>query len=379
VLLSTGERETRSADAEIAAPALQAQLRRLELLIVGVGTTAGSLLMDAAGEPLLDACGNPRLSRLNQKLLQDLATEADGRYVAAADRGAVEEALADIIADARGSSSRNSPEESREGPEVFQWMLLAAALLLAWSLCCEFSGREIVALRWRFSAKRARSPLSVLLLALTAALSEQGRAQTPGAAELHPGDPFLEARAQIQRLAAKARPGAADYLSFAEIVAEYALFHRGHAHPVIDSLLEDGFIAIEQGRALDADNPAWDRLQARLQRLAMRAPATRPPNPDPGDPANERADADVLMDVASDSASPEPPGDPSVDADSREVGGGQADVYDQQELTNPTLLLPLHQLQRIRERATAADLFLARQENERGRQDAPAAAFNAEQ
>jgi hypothetical protein len=337
--------------------------------VVGAGTSEGALLLDAAGQPRIDADGAQLISRLNRQRLQALADEAGGRYVEAADRTALRKSLAKIIIDISAGMWSGVDHPSQQRIELFDWLLLGSMLLLVWSLCCEFSARSLLARRWRGQQSRLRLSTGALLLVLAALLPGHSRAQGLWQMDMHTADPYLDARVQIQRLASTPKPTSADYQAFAEVVVEYALFHRGHAHPVIDSLLDDGFIAIEQGRALDPGNLVWDRLQARLERLAQRAPATRPQDAEPGDPANERADADALVDVAGDPAPSEASPDTPAKQDGKEVGGGQAKVFDENELTNPQLVLPLHQLQTIRERATPADLFRARQENQPARQD----------
>lgn len=366
LLVALGEHGPAGADTHPVTLSARLQARDIDLLVVGAGTSEGALLLNTDGQPRIDAVGAQLISRLNRQRLQSLADEGGGRYVGAGDRAGLQEMLAEVISETNADIPHGLDDPSQRRIELFDWLLLSAMLLLAWSLCREFSGRGVLAWRWHLRGQKTRYRLSTtgLLLVLVAGSPEPGRAQALWDTDMHPGDPYVEARALIQQLASTPRPTSANYLAFTEVVVEYALFHRGHAHPVIDSLLDDGFIAIKQGRALDAGNPTWDRLQTKLERLAQRAPATRPPDSESGDPANERADADALVDVAGDPAPPEA----SPEPDGNDVGGGKAEVFDEKELTNPTLMLPLHQLQLIREQATPADLFRARQENQPMRQ-----------
>ena len=364
LLVSLGEMVQGQSNGRTLALPSELQSQGIELLVVGAGTTASVLLRDEAGLPRLSADGAQQYSSLNRDRLQSLANNATGRYVEASDQQALKQILEDTVAEITSAETPGVVEPSQRRIELFIWVLLGSILFLVWSMCREFSSYGVLAFHWRQRHKKSRAvlPSLTMLILLAGAAPERGQADGAWMADLHPGDPYVDVWEQVQQLAVTKNPSSSDYLKFAEGVVAYASFHRGHAHAVIDSLLYDGFIAINLGQALDKENPAWDKLKGQLLRLSKRAPATRPPDSSPADPANEQVDADVLVGVAAPPAPPPSPPDPGMQPDSKEVGGGQAKVFDEEELTNPGLVLPLHQLQVIRELATPADLFRARQE-----------------
>lgn len=130
VVLTDGEdHEPRAVDA-----AKEAFAEDIRVFTIGVGTANGDVLKtgDPYGNPvfLRDESGNPVRSRLNEKLLQDVATAGGGFYLpmqsAQTMRMLYERGLANLP---RGQFAGG---KVRQWHERYQWPMALAVLLLVW-------------------------------------------------------------------------------------------------------------------------------------------------------------------------------------------------------------------------------------------------------
>lgn len=177
----------------------------LRIFTVGVGTSGGELLrtVDVSGrsEFIKDADGNAVKSRLNEKLLQDMAQETGGFYMLLSGANTMnvlyERGLAPLPKGDLASQQIKRPHER------FQWLLgIAIALLLAEVLLPE---RGKTSTRSKPQAAGAVTASLVALLLFLAA-TEAAHASTPAALREYGSGNFQSAQAEFEMLLLK-KPG----------------------------------------------------------------------------------------------------------------------------------------------------------------------------
>ena len=174
----------------------------LRIFTVGVGTSGGELLrtVDVSGrsEFIKDADGNAVKSRLNEKLLQDMAQETGGFFMLLSGANTMnvlyERGLAPLPKGDLASQQIKRPHER------FQWLLgIAIALLLAEVLLPE---RGKASTRSKPQAAGAVTASLVALLLFLAA-TEAAHASTPAALKEYESGNFQSAQAGFEMLLAK--------------------------------------------------------------------------------------------------------------------------------------------------------------------------------
>ena len=177
----------------------------LRIFTVGVGTSGGELLrtVDVSGrsEFIKDADGNAVKSRLNEKLLQDMAQETGGFFMLLSGANTMnvlyERGLAPLPKGDLASQQIKRPHER------FQWLLgIAIALLLAEVLLPE---RGKASSRSKPQAAGAVTASLVALLLFLAA-TEAAHASTPAALKEYGSGNFQSAQAEFEMLLLK-KPG----------------------------------------------------------------------------------------------------------------------------------------------------------------------------
>ena len=177
----------------------------LRIFTVGVGTSGGELLrtVDVSGrsEFIKDADGNAVKSRLNEKLLQDMAQETGGFYMLLSGANTMnvlyERGLAPLPKGDLASQQIKRPHER------YQWLLgIAIALLLAEVLLPE---RGKASTRSKPQAAGAVTASLVALLLFLAA-TEAAHASTPAALREYGSGNFQSAQAEFEMLLLK-KPG----------------------------------------------------------------------------------------------------------------------------------------------------------------------------
>ncbi len=203
VLVLFTDGEDHDGDALDAAKA--ASKEGLRIFTVGVGTSGGELLrtVDVSGrsEFIKDADGNAVKSRLNEKLLQDMAQETGGFFMLLSGANTMnvlyERGLAPLPKGDLASQQIKRPHER------FQWLLgIAIALLLAEVLLPE---RGKTSTRSKPQAAGAVTASLVALLLFLAA-TEAAHASTPAALKEYESGNFQSAQAEFEMLLAK-KPG----------------------------------------------------------------------------------------------------------------------------------------------------------------------------
>ena len=174
----------------------------LRIFTVGVGTSGGELLrtVDVSGrsEFIKDADGNAVKSRLNEKLLQDMAQETGGFFMLLSGANTMnvlyERGLAPLPKGDLASQQIKRPHER------YQWLLgIAIALLLAEVLLPE---RGKASTRSKPQAAGAVTASLVALLLFLAA-TEAAHASTPAALKEYESGNFQSAQAGFEMLLAK--------------------------------------------------------------------------------------------------------------------------------------------------------------------------------
>lgn len=177
----------------------------LRIFTVGVGTSGGELLrtVDVSGrsEFIKDADGNAVKSRLNEKLLQDMAQETGGFFMLLSGANTMnvlyERGLAPL------PKGDLASQQIKRLHERYQWLLgIAIALLLAEVLLPE---RGKASSRSKPQAAGAVTASLVALLLFLAA-TEAAHASTPAALKEYGSGNFQSAQAEFEMLLLK-KPG----------------------------------------------------------------------------------------------------------------------------------------------------------------------------
>ncbi len=377
VLLSDGEAESSAWSNRLAA------LRRAGVRVFGVGfgTADGALVPGPDGQWLRSSIGVPVKSRLNAGVLAEIAKETGGRYFDGGDA-----ALLKYIAAAPAGKVNGLEQHS----EQFMWFLAASLLLLAASCVIEFpavpkllspgpAAHASAALRDSAIAPAALTVAAAALL-LLAALHPHYSLASMAEADEEDVDGLGPLEAVVGNIIAKPQIGAAEYLELVHATIRYGDVLRNQSGPVSAGILHDGLEALERGRRLEPRLADWDRLDAALRRLAIPPPAL-PDDGKPADPANETVAGSrriLQSDGSRDAGKNRKHGEssPGSDADAQRddskteaaatqslhsVGGSRRRVYDASEWRDPSLVLPLHALDRLRDGDSPAALFRAEQ------------------
>lgn len=338
------------------APALKAA--GIGVLAVGFGTAEGALLSDG-GNPVRLPTGGQVRTRLQSRTLADFTTLAGGRVLSSPDAATLAATVRQALAAA------GTPEAANDEPrpvELFPWFLFGALLLLGWSAAAEWPGRPRLRTRTFGAVPAALAGLALLLI--RAPLLAQQPIPPDLALLENEGDPLENMQTIVSDILKKPRPDADDWQAVAEAALRYGEVHRVHAHPLQEGVLTDGLAAVAAGRRLDPGRADWAVLDSKLKHYLEPPPLVPPDGEGPADAANEPVDAKREAPVLDKGLAPDdapPPGDRQPEAaenpNMQKVGGGEANLYDPEEWRNPSLVRPLHELQRLRAVGTPAEMF----------------------
>ena len=297
VLISDGD----NLGADPAANAAALAGEGIELLVVGAGTSEGGIVpvFDALSDrvlPLIDANGRPVVSRLNEGVLQTIATAGGGRYLGT-DLGslpaAVRSRLAALDQVAHDSATASVPVER------FQWFAGAALALVLLATAAEWR----VGLPWRRPAALAVASCLGLLLAACATeaydLNEQARDAFAGGEAETAIELLFDAQAEAPedgRIALNLATvlHSAERYDEAVQVARRVLSHRDPEVVVAahESIARNRFSQGELQEALDAFgealvlDPGNDRARRDYEVVyrLLHPPEAPPPPPDQAEP-----------------------------------------------------------------------------------------------
>lgn len=361
VVLSDGEAEPTPWQDRIAA------LRRNHVHVISVrlGTADGAHIPTPAGQPLRDRNGALVLTKSRALPLRQLSDGTGGDYLENSDGS-------ELASRARALGlSQDRPDGQDAGTvesqDRFQWFLIAALALLAWSVIVEWPAKPRLR---RLRGRPAMAVVASALLTIALALPQISGAAPP-LMDFGEPEPLNKVNAVVARLVTKRSLDARDYLDLTNAAIDYGQVHRGHGHPISEGVLRDGLLAVEMGRRLDPRLTNWGAAEQRLKRLLVPPPASKDRGNDPADPANEPLEGRRELPVPSDN-SQQQKGDGSGKNDStrtppadgmQTIGGRRRDVYDPAEWRDPSLVQPLYLLEKLRENSTPSELFRRMQQH----------------
>jgi Ca-activated chloride channel family protein len=368
VILTDGEAESTAWRDRLSA----LRHRDIRVFTVGFGTDGGALISGVEGKWLQDEAGRPVRSRLNSVTLSELARETHGKYLKEGLEGsALEEQIA------AGATGTAGPRQA----ERFTWFLALALSMLIWSAAHEWPAKPALEEpQAPISTRNTLAVLAVMLMVCAFTLQHAratARAVQSDEADEEDVDALTPLRALVASMVAAPPPTAANYLDMVRATVRYGDAQRGQSGAVASGILDDGVAAAERGHALAPALADWDGLEAALRRLAL-APPPLPADAQPPDPANdpmagsrealegggERQDSQGKKAAGdeAESARREKGADSAASAPGlRGVGGSRRQVYDPAEWRDPSLVLPLHQLEQVRATDSPAALFRLQQ------------------
>jgi Ca-activated chloride channel family protein len=235
---------------------------------LGVGTTQGSFIPDAAGGFVKDQRGAVVLSRLNSSTLQELAQVTGGAYTDASTWVDLPALLNKTVE--AGRKGEFSEKNTARMIERYQWFLAPGLLLLLISFWAEFPVRpreRALPLGKARNAERgmpAKAVSFVLCLLWLSALSLQPSAFGAESAEDTLAKPLSTT---VARLSEKSGVTAKDFAELAQTTITYGQrMKSGQQHPP-ETVIRDALQGVDLGEKLEAKAADWPKLRADLEEL----------------------------------------------------------------------------------------------------------------
>ncbi|MBL9215828.1 MAG: VWA domain-containing protein [Opitutaceae bacterium] len=282
IVLSDGESTTEDWK-RLTEPLKQKGVRVIGL---GVGTTQGSFIPDAAGGLVKDERGAVVLSRLNSATLEELAQITGGAYADASRWIDLPALLAKTIEAGRKGEfvSKNTARRI----ERFQWFLAPGLLLLLVSFWAEFPirprerslplARRAAPGPGRTRLGAASAAVGTLLLAVAAAASRADAAEPPSDTLAKPLTTAVARLAEQDRLSAK------DCAELAQTTVTFGQRSRSAQQTAPEGVVRDALQAVDLGESLDARAADWPRLRRELHDLLQTEPPPKQDQPKPDQP-----------------------------------------------------------------------------------------------
>lgn len=247
----------------------------VRIIGLGVGTTQGSLIPDAAGGFVKDERGAVVMSRLNSSTLQELAQVTGGAYTDASAWVDLPGLLRTTVE--AGKKGEFSEKNTARLIERFQWFLAPGLLLLLISFWAEFPVRpreRALPLGKARSAERGMRSAGNVAAALLIGLLWLSALSTPhsaAAAEPQPGDTLAKPLSTlVGRLAEKSELAAKDCAELAQTTLTYGERVRSAQQHPQESVVRDALQAVDLGEKLDAKAADWPKLRQQLEELLKR-------------------------------------------------------------------------------------------------------------
>ena len=369
----------------------------IRVIGLGVGTAAGAMIPDSTGGLVKDERGAVVLSKLDSSTLEQLANETGGTYRDASrwiD-------LAAVLQQTVEAGRKGAFVEKRTVSYIdrFQWVLAPAVLCLLLSFWREFPVRprpRSLALAAQSAERRAESgkPLPTAALLLLCFLSAIRFSLSAFASE--DTDVYAAPLAKtVQRLAAQERQAPNDWAELARQTITWGQRQQEAKQPVTEGPVHDGLAAVSAGEKLDAKAADWAQLRRDLEALLQKSdqqqqqqqqkqaqknqsdqnqqPQQQPQQQQSQDqsgneqksPPPQPSDAQKQDSKNDDRKSPESafgglppeskPNEPPPSSEMQKVGG--AEKKEAPENLDPTLTLPLHKLEQLKDNDSPARLF----------------------
>ncbi|MEI6105654.1 MAG: VWA domain-containing protein, partial [Opitutae bacterium] len=235
----------------------------IRIIGLGVGTTQGSFIPDAAGGFVKDDRGAVVLSRLNSATLQELAQVTSGAYADAStwvDLPALLRKTVDT-----GRKGEFSEKNTARMIERYQWFLAPGLLLLLISFWAEFPvrPRERALPLGKARGQKAAivgSVAALLFAGLGAPPSMRG-AETPSETLAKP------LTTTVARLAEQGGLSAKDCSELAQTTITYGQRVKSAQQRPPENVIRDALQAVDLGEKIEAKAADWPRVRQELEDL----------------------------------------------------------------------------------------------------------------
>ncbi|HEY8994402.1 MAG TPA: VWA domain-containing protein [Lacunisphaera sp.] len=240
---------------------------------LGVGTTQGSFIPDAAGGFVKDERGAVVMSRLNSSTLQELAQVTGGAYTDASAWVDLPSLLKNTIE--AGKKGEFSEKNTARLVERFQWFLAPGLLLLLISFWSEFPvrprERALPLGRGKMTNAGLQMNRAAMLLLLVGLSSFVIRHPAFGAENASPGDTLAKPLSTlVGRLAENPALSAKDCSELAQTTVTYGQRVKSAQQHPQESVIRDALQAVDLGEKLDAKTADWPKLRQELEELLKR-------------------------------------------------------------------------------------------------------------
>lgn len=256
----------------------------IRVIGLGVGTTQGSFIPDAAGGFVKDQRGAVVLSRLNSSTLQELAQVTGGAYTDASTWVDLPALLNKTVE--AGRKGEFSEKNTARLIERYQWFLAPGLLLLLISFWAEFPVRpreRALPLGKVRSQRTAVTTAALVVLSSVLCLPSSGQA-ADGAQEDTLAKPLSTT---VARLSEKPGLSARDFADLAQTTVTYGQrMKSGQQHPP-ETVIRDALQGVDLGEKLDAKAADWPKLRADLEELLKKE---EPPPQDKKDQNKQKQD-----------------------------------------------------------------------------------------
>jgi len=266
----------------------QLKAKGIRVIGLGVGTTQGSFIPDAAGGFVKDERGAVVLARLNSSTLQELAQVTGGAYSDASSWIDLSALLKKTVE--AGAKGDFSEKNTARKVERFQWFLAPSLLLLLISFWTEFPvrPRERALPLGKVPARQktvGTPPKLAAALAFTTGLlwfsvlgapssihAQTPSAATPPTAPAAPEEAPTETYSKplitaITRMAEQPTITARDYAELAQTTITYGQRLKSAQQRAPEKTIKDALEAVDAGEKLDEKAGEWPRLRQELQEL----------------------------------------------------------------------------------------------------------------
>lgn len=255
---------------------------KIHIISLGVGTPGGSVIPEKNGGVIKDERGAVVLTRLDSRVLQELADKTSGRYVDAYRWVDLPKVLAETVE--QGEKGSFAKKNQVLKVERFQIPLGFALLFALLSLWRDFPVHPRHSIKKpshleksldRRLKRKASSPPPIpaatallFLLALPLSLSAQQAPAQPAAGQPAPGEKLS---GTVHTLAARDSLTPTDYAQLAEETIGYGKALQQAKGNIEMGAVDDALLGVDEGEALDAKAADWPRLRKELEELKKKA------------------------------------------------------------------------------------------------------------
>ncbi|MFM1852033.1 MAG: hypothetical protein RIS54_1717 [Verrucomicrobiota bacterium] len=269
-LITLSDGEASDDEWKQALPALQE--KKIRLLCLGIGTSAGAMIPDGNSAFVKDERGAVVLSKLESGTLEQLAQSTSGVYRDASTWLDLAALIKETVE--AGRKGEFVDKHTVRRVERFQWALAPALVFLLLSFWLEFPVRPRPR-DLKVTSGATALALFALLLALPQPLVS---AEPEKAPELSPLGKI------VGRLSVQEAASGRDWAELARETVTWGQKLQTEKHPVPEGPVRDALRAVDQGASLDAKTADWPKLKQELEALLQKPP----PPPEQDDKQDEQ-------------------------------------------------------------------------------------------